>query len=175
MVREAKLERTEHGLVPQDDGWFVLNLAQARWLSNDKFGALARFEGQAKFPQFGINVRVLQPGQSNCYYHREDQQEDFLVLAGSCRLLVEGRERMLKRWDLFHCPPNTDHVIVGAGDGPCAVLMVGHRAPDQKIVYPVEPLALEHGAGVRKETTSPAEAYADTGERQPVPTPAPFA
>ena len=31
MVPEAKLERTEHGLVPQGDGWFVINARDAVW------------------------------------------------------------------------------------------------------------------------------------------------
>lgn len=166
MEKEAQLKRTEHGLVPEGDGWFVLNARDARWIESDKFGAATRFEGDPPFQQIGLNIRVLAPGQPNCHYHREDQQEDFLVLAGECRLLVEGQVRLLKAWDLVHCPPNTNHVFVGAGSGPCTILMVGHRDRDAKIVYPVEESALRYGAGVERETTSPAEAYAGVGERR---------
>ena len=60
-------------------------------------------------------------------YHAEEAQEDFLVLAGECLLIVEGEERLLRAWDFVHCPPWTEHVFVGAGDGPCLVVGVGAR------------------------------------------------
>jgi uncharacterized cupin superfamily protein len=103
---------------------------------------------------------VLQPGQSLAMYHRENAQEDFLVLAGECVLIVEDEERPLKQWDFFHCAPQTEHVIVGAGDGPSVVLAVGARGRRRKgLVYPVSKTALKHGAGVEKETTDPSEAF----------------
>jgi uncharacterized cupin superfamily protein len=118
------------------------------------------FEGKRRFPDFGININVLQPGQSLATYHRENAQEDFLVLAGECILIVDDEERMLKQWDLFHCPPQTEHVIVGAGEGPSVVLAVGARGRRRKgIVYPVSKAALKHGAGVKEETTDPKEVY----------------
>jgi uncharacterized cupin superfamily protein len=125
------------------------------------FGAGCRFEGpDAEFGQLGINIRVLQPGQPACLYHRENLQEDFLVLAGECLVVVEGEERQLRAWDFVHCPPETDHVFVGAGDGPSAILMVGARDPDEKLFYPVSELAGRYGASADKETPSPEEAYA---------------
>jgi uncharacterized cupin superfamily protein len=159
MVQEAALEQTESGLVPKGEGWFVLNAKEARWLEHETFGSGTVFEGDPKFSELGINISVLAPGQPLCMYHREDAQEDFLVLFGDCLLLVEGEERPLKAWDLVHCPPWTDHVIVGAGDGPCGILAVGSRARDD-IVYPVADVATRHGAGVEKETPDPKEAYA---------------
>ena len=78
--------------------------------------------------QLGFNIGVLAPGQPSCMYHGEDEQEDFLVLAGECLLLIEGEERLLRQWDFVHCPPWTEHVFVGAGDGPCALLAVGTRS-----------------------------------------------
>jgi hypothetical protein len=41
--------------------------------------------------------------------------------------VIENEERRLKQWDFVHCPPMTEHVFVGAGDGPCAIVMVGAR------------------------------------------------
>jgi uncharacterized cupin superfamily protein len=175
MIEEAKMKRGEQGMAPEGEGWFVVNVAEAPWLSSDRFGKVAWFEGGSSFPHFGINIRVLQPGQPACHYHRESQQEAFLVLQGECRLLVEGQERMLRQWDLFHCPPETNHVAVGAGDGPCVVLMVGDRDPEGRIVYPVDELALGYDAGVSTETTSPSEAYAGIAGRRSCPAPPPFA
>ena len=126
-VPEAPLEKDEGGLVPKGTGWFVVNAREARWIHTDELGSAVVFEGDVPFPHLGINIQVLQPGQPNCMYHGENQQEDFLVLSGECLLLVEGEERRLRAWDFVHCPPWANHVFVGAGDGPCAILMVGAR------------------------------------------------
>ena len=75
---------------------------------------------------------------------------------------MEGEERPLRAWDFVHCPPDTEHILVGAGESPCIVLMIGARVgwPEKKgIVYPRSDLALKHGAGVEAETTVPREAY----------------
>jgi len=159
MVQEAKLKETEAGLVPDDEGWFVVNAREARWYGSDPFGQYCRFEGENRFPELGINLSVLHPGKPSCMYHREDKQEDFLILAGECLLLVEGEERPLRAWDFVHCPPQTEHVFVGAGSGPCHILSVGAR-PDTEVVYPVADVARKYDAGVETETPSPEEAYA---------------
>ena len=141
--------------------WFVVNVRDARWRMHETFGASCRFETpETPFEQLGINIRVLQPGQPNCLYHSESLQEDFLVLAGECLLLVDGEERPLQAWDFVHCPPGTEHVFVGAGDGPCAILMAGARSEDERLLYPVSEVAQRHGASAERETTSPEEAYA---------------
>jgi uncharacterized cupin superfamily protein len=158
MIPEAEFDRTDGGAAPVGAGWFVLNAREARWLDGD-FGAYTRFEGEERFPQVGINIGVLAPGQPACMYHAEAEQEDFLVLAGECLLLIEGRERTLKAWDFVHCPAWTEHVFVGAGDGPCAILAIGSRATDD-VIYPTSALAQRHHAGVPTETRDPREAYA---------------
>jgi uncharacterized cupin superfamily protein len=163
MVDEARLEETEGGLEPVGEGWFVVNVADTAWYRNDVFGASCPFEAArndgARFAEYGINIHVVWPGQPNCMYHGEAAQEDFLVLAGECLLLIEGEERPLKAWDFVHFPKWTEHVIVGAGSAPCAILMVGSRA-DERVTYPVSELAAKHGAGVERETDQPSEAYA---------------
>ena len=141
--------------------WFVVNVRDGHWRTHHAFGASCGFEdSETSFEQFGINVRVLRPGQPNCLYHSESNQEDFLVLAGECLLLVEGEERPLRAWDFVHCPPETEHVFVGAGDGPCVILMAGGRSEDERLLYPVSEVARRHGASAERETTSPEEAYA---------------
>ena len=157
MVPEAPLESAGEGLAPQGEGWFVLNARDARWLDGE-YGAYTRFEGDARFPQIGINIGVLAPGQPACLYHREEDQEDFLVLSGECVLLIEGEERPLKQWDFVHSPPWTEHVFVGAGAGPCAILAIGGRSSDN-VVYPVSELAQRHGASAAAETSDPKQAY----------------
>lgn len=171
-MEEARLQRTEHGLVPETEGWFVLNAKDAVWKQNTEHGRCTRWEGEwggeAAFRGLGINVAVLGPGQPACLYHAEDTQEDFLVLAGEAVLVVEGEERPLRAWDLVHCPPGTRHVIVGAGDGPCLVLAVGAR-PTSEVLYPRDETAARHGASVEHDTGSPAEAYAGTSKNVSIP------
>ena len=67
------------------------------------------------------------PGEPIGMYHWEADQEDFLVLSGEALLIIEGEERPLRQWDFVHCPAETKHIIVGAGDAPCVVLAVGAR------------------------------------------------
>jgi uncharacterized cupin superfamily protein len=161
MVEEARLDETETGLKPTTEGWFVVNVGDAAWITHPTFGSGCVFEGpDAQFKQLGINIQTLAPGEPNCLYHSESQQEDFLVLAGECLLLVEGEERPLKAWDFVHCPPGTEHVFVGAGDGPCVILMTGVRSEDEQLLYPVSEVAQRHGASAESETPSPQEAYA---------------
>ena len=170
MTDEARLVHTEGGLAPASDGWFVVNVRDAVWVQNAEFGAACIFEGDEPlppFPQIGFTLAVLSPGKPSALYHQESNQEDFLVLSGECLLLVEGEERRLNAWDFFHCPPGTEHIFVGAGDGPCVIFMVGARTNPRSILYPRSELALRHGAGVEADTTSPKEAYAPFPTWQP--------
>ena len=110
----------------------MLNARETQWWERPGRGVLcefegAGFEGATDFEQLGINLTLLGPGEPMAMYHRENDQEDFLVLDGEALLVVEGQERPLRRWDLAHCPAGTNHVIVGAGDGPCLVLAVGAK------------------------------------------------
>ena len=158
---EARLQEGQSGLEPAGEGWFTVNVRDAAWRTGEAFGSATRFESRdASFPQLGINIRVLQPGQPNCLYHRESLQEDFLVLHGECLLLVEGEERPLRAWDFVHLPPGTEHVVVGAGDGPCAILMTGARDENEELHYPFSEVASRHGASATEATDSPEEAYA---------------
>ena len=71
MVQEARLGTLEGGLYPETEGWFVVNTREALWWQSEKAGRYVRFEGKeaARFPEFGINIHVLAPGEPNCMYH----------------------------------------------------------------------------------------------------------
>jgi uncharacterized cupin superfamily protein len=161
MSEEARLVETESGLEPGCESWFVVNVADAAWFTSDDLGAGCVFESDAaRFRQLGINLRVLEPGQPASLYHQQEEQESFLVLAGECLLVIAESERRLRAWDFAHCPPGVPHVFVGAGEGPCLVLMAGARMQERGILFPVSELAARHGASVARETAEPAEAYA---------------
>jgi uncharacterized cupin superfamily protein len=169
MTEEAQLQETPAGLEPASDGWFVVNVRDTAWMTHDAFGSGCVFESRenARFPELGINIGVLQPGQPACLYHEEGAQEDFLVLSGECVLLVNGEERPLRTWDFVHSPAGTEHVIVGAGDGPSVVLAVGTRHEPERLRYPASALAANYGASAEKDTADPREAYARFGRAQP--------
>jgi uncharacterized cupin superfamily protein len=145
--------------------WFVVNVRDAEWLTSEggekqPTGSECTFEDdEHPFEQYGIRVHVLPPGEPNGFYHAESQQEDFLVLQGECILLVEGEERRLRQWDFVHSPAGTEHVFVGAGDGPCVIFMVGGRTGDWRVRFPVSELAARYNASAAREVTSPRDAY----------------
>jgi uncharacterized cupin superfamily protein len=163
-VPEAQLKDSGSGLAPATEGWFVVNVHDAEWWFAVSRGAACNFESeygdpQVEFEQLGINLSVLEPGQSGVY-HAESNQEAFLVLSGECRLLVEGEERRLRSWDFFHSPPWTEHAFVGTGEGPCVILMAGTRSGTE-VRYPVSELAARYGACVDEETSDVEQAYAN--------------
>jgi uncharacterized cupin superfamily protein len=174
VVPEAKLQKTEHGLVPTGEGWFVLGMRDAEWRHVDGRGAVCvvgdDFEGERRLEQLGVNPFVLGPGEPMSMYHWEADQEDFLVVAGEAVLIIEGEERQLRAWDLVHCPPNTKHVIVGAGSGPCLVIAVGARERSTGldwIGFTADDAAKRHGASVEEDTTDPDAVYGPLPRREP--------
>lgn len=140
----------------------MLNARDSRWRSEGPLGSYCNFEGKRRFPQLGINISVLGPGEAMGRYHREHAQEGFLVVAGECLLIVEEQERPLRTWDFFHCPGGTEHIIVGASEQPAIVVAVGARGRGVGggVVYAVSELAARHGASVEHETTNARDAYA---------------
>jgi uncharacterized cupin superfamily protein len=170
MPAEARLEQTEHGLIPSGDGWFVVNAQDARWFDRGPRGAVCPFEGDTEFEQLGINLFVLGPAQPMSMYHWEADQEDFLVLRGEALLIVEGQERPLRQWDFVHCPPKVSHTILGAGDRPAVIVAIGARVDstgENWGGYPVDEAAMRHNASAERETRDPKEAYARFPKRQP--------
>jgi uncharacterized cupin superfamily protein len=176
-VDEAPLETTELGLVCTGPGWFVVNAREIRWFESAGWGRFSNFGGDTLFDQLGIGISVLGPGEPLSMYHWESDEEDFLILDGTATLIANGEERSLRQWDFFHCPPGTEHAIVG---GPCVVFSVGARerhtviGPDGKRrrrddggAYTVNDVAIRHGAGIEPGTPQD-EAYARFPPRTPV-------
>lgn len=167
MVPEARLERVASGLAPVTPGWFVVNTADAAWVTNDSYCGVCIFESDEFVlrgrpdlteyvkPHAGFTIRVVSPGHPESLYHAESVQEDFLILMGECVLIIEDQERQLRTWDFVHCPPMTAHTFVATGNGPCVILATGNRRDDLERVYGRSEVALRYGAGSAVETTDP--------------------
>lgn len=159
-------------MIDQQDGWYVVNVKDANWHRSDAFGDYVNFETQGSFPDVGMNLQILYPGKPNCRYHRENTQENFLVISGRCKMLVNDEERELGPWDFVHCPPGVSHVFVGTGDGPCVLVAVGHRRGDEhRYTYPKSELARRYGAESPEETDQIPVAYGDVAPRRRVDDP----
>lgn len=176
-VPEAPIELTEHGLVCKGEGWFVVNARKMRWYASEGWGKFSNFGGDTVFEQLGFGITVLGAGQPLSMYHWESDQEDFLILSGSATLIIEGQERRLQQWDFVHCPPYTEHTIVG---GPCVGLGIGSRERHTEIgpdghrrgredggAYTVNETAIRYGAGIELGTAQD-QAYARFPPRRPV-------
>ena len=167
MVTEARLERVASGLAPVTPGWFVVNTADAAWVTNEAYCGVCIFESDEFVlrgrpdlteyvkPDAGFTIRVVPPGNPVGLYHAESVQEDFLILLGECVLIIEDQERHLRTWDFVHCPPMTAHTFVATDAGPCVILATGNRRDDLERVSPRSEVALRYGAGSEVETTHP--------------------
>ena len=148
-------------------GWFVMNAGDARWFHRPGRDSLPltgcdEFEAETYFPMLGMSIRVLSPGKANAIYHWETEQDDFLVLAGEALLIVEGQERRLRQWDFVHCPPETRHAFVGAGDGPCVILCASSRQFQKDGpwgYYCADETAAHHNASPPEDTQDNDVAY----------------
>jgi uncharacterized cupin superfamily protein len=178
MIPEAELEEAGAGLVPAGTGWFVMNARDARWFHRPGRGdslpltGSDEFEAETYFPMLGMSLYVLPPGEPNATYHWETEQEEFLVLSGEALLIVEGQERPLKQWDFVHCPPETRHALVGAGDGPCVILAASSRQFQKDGpwgFYCADGTARRYNASSPEETQDTEVAYARFAPSQPTP------
>jgi uncharacterized cupin superfamily protein len=175
-MHEAQIDTTPEGQLPAGDGWYILNLGETAWATVPGFGVWRDFDDPDadSSQRMAVHVHVLQPGESNGYYHAEAAQEGFLVLSGECIAVIEGEERRLRRWDYFHSPPGTAHITVGAGDEPCAILMFGSPDPRRKVEWIANETAAKHGASVARTTGRDTEAYGEIPPEVRVPAPRPF-
>ena len=180
VVAEAKLARTEAGMVPASSGWLVLNARDARWIESPGRGhslpltGADEYEAETFFPMLGMAIRVMNPGEPSATYHWETEQEAFLVLSGEALLIIEGQERRLEQWDFVHCPPRTRHAFVGAGDGPCVLLCASSRQFQQAGpwgFYCQDAVAAKYNASPPEDTQDTASAYARFPPSRPTPYP----
>jgi hypothetical protein len=162
-VPEAQLEDFGSGLTPVTQGWFVVNVRDAEWWFSERRGARCAFENEygeppVEFAQFGINVTSWSPGRPASTTPSRTRRRSSSC-QGSARCSWRTRSEACGPGTSSTLPPWTEHAFVGAGEGPCVILMVGSRSGPE-VHYPVSELAARYGASVAEETSDWREAYA---------------
>jgi uncharacterized cupin superfamily protein len=130
------------------------------------FTGRTEWEADTFFPMLGVQLAVLEPGEPNSQYHWETEAEAFFVISGEALLIIEGQERPLRQWDFVHMPPKTEHVLVGAGDGPCVFLAMSSRENQQFGPYGEYP-PNEVAAKYRASAKDSDDAYVGWPESEP--------
>jgi quercetin dioxygenase-like cupin family protein len=75
---------------------------------------------------FGLNVVEIPPGEQIPEHDEteRDQEEVFIVLSGSAKLLVDGTEHDAPAGTYARLDPELTRTVVNTGDEPAAVLIV---------------------------------------------------
>jgi uncharacterized cupin superfamily protein len=78
------------------------------------------------------------PGESNCPYHYESNEEWLLVLAGAVTVRHPGGEDVLEAGDIvcFPAGPDGAHKLTNRGDGTVRMLMLSTKDLPAVAVYP---------------------------------------
>lgn len=90
--------------------------------ADERFISLRRLLGVGSF---GINQLTLQPGQRGRIHRHREQEEVYLVVAGTLTLLVEGEELELGEGELVRVPPGVRRQLVNRSPTPCIVVAIG--------------------------------------------------
>lgn len=97
----------------------------------DRFVPLRR---QLGVTSFGINQMVLEPGQQMRIHRHRDQEEVYLVLAGTLTVYIEQEEHRLQSGEMMRVAPDVRRQLVNRGsDTVCLIAMGGageHQSRD---------------------------------------------
>jgi hypothetical protein len=169
-VNEASSEETPYGRYITSDGWFVLNIADALAVRNDEKGGATYPLEPRESPFRDVGIRVPSSRRANRTRSTTPKacRKGFSCSRASARSSWRRTNGRCGSGTTSTVQPVRASVIVGAGDGPCSILMLGAR-PDVEVRYPVSEVAAKYDASAVKDTDDADEAYADwPGEYVPV-------
>jgi mannose-6-phosphate isomerase-like protein (cupin superfamily) len=97
------------------------------------FAALDPHHGERFLPlrrmlgvtSFGLNQLILRPGQRGRIHRHRDQEEVYLVLAGTLTLGVEGEERELGQGELARVAPAVRRQLSNRGSEDVLLIALG--------------------------------------------------
>lgn len=88
MVEEARFEESAAGLAPVTDGWFVVNVRDAAWVTNETLGAACIFEADGERPLKAWDFVHCPPGTEHGFVGAGD---------GACVIFMTGGRTGEKR------------------------------------------------------------------------------
>ena len=77
-------EEDRAGLIPQGEGWFVLNARDVSWIRSEERGQDTDFEGKQELPELGFRIQVLSPGQRGMYHGEPARRTSSSSPASAC-------------------------------------------------------------------------------------------
>jgi len=105
-----------------------VSFAQIDPATGERFQALRRELGVSTF---GLNLIVLQPGQTGRIHRHARQEEVYLVLEGELSLLVEGEEHRLAEGALARVAPSVRRQLVNRRPRRLVLLALGGAHPHE--------------------------------------------
>ncbi len=102
-----------------DDG---VEFARLKLDTDERF---QRLRADLGVSTFGLNLILLQPGQTGRIHRHERQEEVYLVLAGELSLLIEGEEHRLPAGGLARVAPSVRRQLVNRRPERLVLLALG--------------------------------------------------
>ncbi|MBY6115859.1 cupin domain-containing protein [Mameliella alba] len=107
------------------------------------FGAheLLLFSDTGGLTQFGALVEVLAPGASYAYPHWHESEDEMIYVLEGTPTLIEGDSEELMQPGTaatFLAGVETPHKLENRADVPARVLVIGTRAPRDRVHYPAQ-------------------------------------
>jgi quercetin dioxygenase-like cupin family protein len=113
-------------------GFTVVNLLEVEDSAGERFpGIEARFARRhLDSEHLGVTYLRYAPDMrsSSAHSHRE-QEEAYVVVRGSGRVLVDGEEIELRQWDVVRCSPQTVRAFAAGPDG-LDLIAIGSDRPE---------------------------------------------
>lgn len=112
--------------------------------------------------QFGAFVEVLQPGERSSIAHWHSAEDEMVYVLDGEIVAIEGRtETLLRAGDAatFKAGVAVGHCLHNRSDAPTRCLVVGTRAPVDRITYPA------HDRVCHRDRALPDDVWTDTAGR----------
>lgn len=97
-------------------------------LNPDTDERFQRLRAELGVTTFGLNLVVMQPGQTGRIHRHERQEEVYLVLEGELSLMLEGEERVVPTGGLARVAPEVRRQLVNRRPQRLVLLALGGAA-----------------------------------------------
>jgi uncharacterized cupin superfamily protein len=123
------------------------------------FGQIRDLEAIFQMRRFGLDVQTIAPGEQNAPYHfHEEEEEFFLILEGTCNLLLDGEHYALGPGDCVYTRPGQAHCFYNDGSTACTLIVSGTHCGRWDATYlPGNPLIEDDVAAAIRQYQADSE------------------